>query len=299
MYCTIPADFRYDGHMHTPILIIGDGYLGTRLQEHFGDRSVITIADITNLETIGAAVEQYQPEIIINAAAYTQTNDAEKPENRALAYDVNVKGPANLAYLAHQRGIYLVHLSTGMIFDGSGSDGHGFRETDPPNPTSYYTWTKAWADAELTPFLEKDTILIARLHMPLSAIPNPRNLLDKLRRFSSVVDMQGSITVVEDLLMALEKLIEQRATGIFNIVNPGTISLFEITELLRKSDLIPAEKEIKKMTKAEFDAMVAASGGAYQPDSILNTEKLQQQGIKLPDIHQAVAMAVEKYASLV
>lgn len=283
--------------MTHPILIIGDGYLGTRLQQHFGDRSLITIADFTQLNTIAAAIDEVQPEVIINAAGYTLTNDAEKPENQALAYDVNVKGPAHLAYLAKQRGIYLVHLSTGMIFDGNGPDNQGFRENDQPNPTSFYTWTKAWADAELAPFMDRDGILITRLHMPLSAQPNPRNLLDKLCKFDSIADIQGSITIVEDLLASIEALMNQRATGIYHVANPGTISLFEIAEMLQKQGLIPAEKELKRMNKEEFDAMIKNSGGAYQPNSVLNTDKLQEKGIHLVEIHEAVEKAISQYAA--
>jgi dTDP-4-dehydrorhamnose reductase len=288
---------RYDTCMNHPILIIGDGYLGTRLQHHFGDRSIITIADFTQMEVIAEAIDAENPQIIINAAGYTLTNDAEKSENRKLAYDVNVKGPANLAYLAKQRGIRLVHLSTGMIFDGMGAEDKGFCEDDQPNPTSYYTWTKAWADALLTPFMDRDNILIVRLHLPLSAQPNPRNLLDKLRKFDSVADIQGSVTIVEDLLMSIEKLIEQKATGIYHVANPGTISLFEIAEKLQTHGLIPAEKELKKMNKEEFDAMIKKSGGAYQPNSYLNTDKLAQKGIQLTEIHQAVENCITEYAA--
>lgn len=51
------------------------------------------------------------------------------------------------------------------------------------------------------------------------------------------------------------------------------------------------------MNKEEFDTMIKNSGGAYQPNSVLNTDKLQAKGIHLTEIHQAVENCITEYAA--
>ena len=277
------------------IVVIGEGgYLGERIREHFGPDTIITMDDITNLEVIGASVAAWQPDIVINAAALTNTNEIEKPENRAAAYAVNVQGPANLAYLARKHGFYLVHLSTGMMFDGAGPEGDGWKETDLPIPASYYAWTKAFADAQLLPFSTDPGTLILRLHMPLSRRSHPRNMLQKFQQFAKGTDGQQTMTIVEDLIESLDALVRQRTTGVYHVVNPGTISVFEILTLLQKHGLIAADVQLEEVSQADYNKGVAEKGGAYQSTPILNTKKLQEAGIHLKDIHQAIEDCIQE-----
>ncbi|MCC2631529.1 MAG: solute carrier family 35, er, partial [Patescibacteria group bacterium] len=202
------------------VLIFGGGYLGNRIRDHFGENALISTADITDLEAVKEAIQASQPHVVINAAAKTLTGELEKPENQAEGYQVNVQGAANIAYACREASVFMAHISTGMMFDGP-----DVREADTPQPTNYYAWTKAWADAQLVPLMG-DKVMIARIHTPLSKHANPRNLLTKLQGFDKVVGEPSSLTVVEDFLAALEQLVEKRASGIYNVVNPGSISLY-------------------------------------------------------------------------
>jgi len=279
-------------NMEPKILLIGGGYLGSRIAE-FLQAEVVDIGeiDITELESVERVVAAKKPTHVINAAAMANTADLEKPEMKTLGYRVNVQGPANLALVAERQDFHLTHISTGMLFDGAGADGQGVKETDLPTPNNYYCWTKAWADAQLLP-LHSDRVLITRIHTPLSRFDNPKNYLTKLRGFNKVVDAPQSLTIVEDLLVTLKALLEQRATGIYNVVNPGAMSAWDIVELMKKHGLVPADKEVAKMTRAELDAQVAANGGAQQTFPILATEKLARAGIILPEVHEAVEQAI-------
>lgn len=74
-------------------------------------------------------------EAIINAAAYTKVDEAEKPENLSLAWSVNSQGPANPASLAVKLNVPLVHISTDYVFDGQ-KDG-AYLEDDLFNPSAF------------------------------------------------------------------------------------------------------------------------------------------------------------------
>jgi dTDP-4-dehydrorhamnose reductase len=279
------------------VLIIGGGYLATRLHEYFigGGHTVALLdypsIDITDLESLHRVISRERPTLIINAAAHTDTAAAEKSENQAKVFALNVAGPITISQVARQHSIRWVHFSTGMMFDGPGPDGQGFRETDTPEPTNYYSWTKAWADGALTPFLERDRILIMRIHTPISRFSHPRNFLDRMQRFDKAINVESSVTIVEDMLNALDHLLATEQYGLFNVVNPGSISAYDIALLMQKQGLIPADKQLVPMTRTELDAL----GGAHQTFPILNTDKLLASGLDLPPISEAVMASIQAF----
>lgn len=126
------------------ILLIGKtGQLGWEL-----DRCLAPLGDVITLDypdidlskphTLSEAVITHQPYVIINAAAYTDVDRAEKEPHLARA--VNAISPAALAEIAKRSGIALVHFSTDYVFDGS--KGHAYTETDQPHPLNVYGETK-------------------------------------------------------------------------------------------------------------------------------------------------------------
>lgn len=288
---TLPSLICRPMYPHS-ICIFGGGYLGTRLLEYFGSRAFLLPTDITDLQAVRLALAEHKPLIVINTAAKTHTNDLENPENQDLAYRVNVQGVANCALAAKEHEAFLVHISTGMIFTTSEQS---VTEEALPDPKSYYAQTKAWADVQLQPFAERDGVLIARIQLPLSKIAHQRNILTKLIGFSTAVDEKSSFTVLEDCLPALEQLIAQRNSGIFNVVNPGSISFYAISQLLSKYGLIAPGKMIEKYTDAQMQAITADRGGAYQPYVVLDTHKLLAVGVSIVPINEAVERSIRNY----
>src|SRR4051794_36356289 len=90
--------------------------------------------DIADHAAVAVALRQYQPDVIINAAAYTAVDKAESERDHAFA--VNETGPRNLASAARDGGAVLVHLSTDYVFDGDKTD--PYVEDDPVAPASIY-----------------------------------------------------------------------------------------------------------------------------------------------------------------
>lgn len=126
------------------VLIIGaTGQVGTELQRSFAGHAQIAavdreVVDLGVPQQIAELVERIQPDVIINAAAYTAVDRAEsEPE---LAAAVNTRAPRLLAEQARHRGALFVHYSTDYVFDGS-KEG-AWLESDQPHPLSVYGSTK-------------------------------------------------------------------------------------------------------------------------------------------------------------
>ncbi|MDZ8027621.1 MAG: dTDP-4-dehydrorhamnose reductase [Nostoc sp. DedQUE11] len=130
--------------MTKSILLIGsNGQVGQELQQilsSYGD--VISVArptvDLTEPDTLRSLIRTKQPQIIINAAAYTAVDKAESESEQAWA--INTTAPLILAEETQKLGAFLIHISTDYVFDGNGC--RPYQETDATNPLSVYGKTK-------------------------------------------------------------------------------------------------------------------------------------------------------------
>lgn len=95
-------------------------------------------ADLTAPDTLRRAVEDADPEAVVNAAAYTAVDDAEDHPDRAAA--INAHAPGVLAEAARAAEAWMVHYSTDYVFDGEKAA--PYDEDDPPNPLNVYGRTK-------------------------------------------------------------------------------------------------------------------------------------------------------------
>ncbi|WP_407276349.1 dTDP-4-dehydrorhamnose reductase [Halothiobacillus sp. DCM-1] len=126
------------------ILLLGaDGQVGWELRRALlplGDLLPCTRAqaDLSDPDALRMLLEREQPDVLVNAAAYTAVDKAEsEPE---AAQRINAQAPSVLAEYAAAHGAWLVHYSTDYVFDGSKST--PYAETDAPNPLSAYGRSK-------------------------------------------------------------------------------------------------------------------------------------------------------------
>jgi dTDP-4-dehydrorhamnose reductase len=281
------------------ITLIGTGFIGSALADiytkrgdsvrHLGSDQI----DITQLYTARDVLQGSPTDLIINTAAVTNTSLAERPDQQGLTYRVNVQGPANLSLLAAELEVPVVHFSTGMLFDGAPDHNpSGWLETDTPQPTGYYAWTKAWCESQLIPFAQEQHTAILRIHTPLSSFAHPRNFLQRLQRFDKAVDIPTSVTIVEAIPEAIDAIIHQGAYGITNTVASGSISAHQLSLLLQDAGYIEADKRIAILTRDELDAVTVASGGAHQTFPLLSTQKLASLGIEVPEASKAATQVI-------
>jgi dTDP-4-dehydrorhamnose reductase len=111
--------------------------------------------DVTCEDAIQKSVDRISPSLVINAAAYTQVDNAEKEPD--LAYKINRDGPENIAKACDQYGIPLIHISTDYVFDGEKKG--GYLESDTVNPQSVYGDSKLEGERCVQHALDKHIIL--------------------------------------------------------------------------------------------------------------------------------------------
>ena len=128
------------------IIVTGaNGQLGTALREEFDQRSDFDVRytdadtlDITDEAAVRTYIDSFKPEIVINAAAYTNVDKAEsEPE---LCRTINAIAPGILAAVCADYGTKLIHISTDYVFSGKAT--RPYRESDPTDPCSVYGRTK-------------------------------------------------------------------------------------------------------------------------------------------------------------
>src|SRR5262245_50410415 len=125
------------------ILIAGaGGQLGRALQTVLAGHEITALTharlDITRFKDPREAVAAHRPDVVINAAAYTDVDGAES--DQAGAYRLNAVAPRNLSIASFELGIPLVQVSTDYVFDGQGD--RPYHEFDRTNPLSIYGKSK-------------------------------------------------------------------------------------------------------------------------------------------------------------
>lgn len=128
------------------ILLIGkNGQVGSCLVEQLSITSGVTLLaldrmqlDITDATQVNKVVTEFNPKVIINAAAYTAVDKAEQESE--LAHDINRNGPHNLAVAANQINAIIIHISTDYVFAGDSFD--PYVESDNTNPQGEYGRSK-------------------------------------------------------------------------------------------------------------------------------------------------------------
>ncbi len=263
------------------------GWLAQKFND-FLENSLISDVDITDLPALREELDKKKPEVVINAAGITgRPNIDWCEEHKIETVAVNTTGPLNILEACEERKIYWCHLSSGCVFQGRGSNGKGFKEEDQANPPSFYSWTKYWADQILKNF----SSLIVRLRMPIDNEPNPRNLIDKLVAYSQIINTENSVTIIQDFLKATKQLIEKRRIGIYHLVNPGSIKPSEIIELYKK--MINPNHQFKVIS--EKDLYKQGLAKAVRSNCVLNTNKLQKEGICLKPIQERIIEIMREY----
>lgn len=123
------------------VVLGGSGQVGRALAQALGDQALVLyrqqldLADPQFISQLNELLAGHDIRAVINAAAYTQVDQAEG-EGRQEAEQVNHVAVAELAHWCKQRSVPLVHYSTDYVFDGSGEK--AWSETSPTNPINAY-----------------------------------------------------------------------------------------------------------------------------------------------------------------
>ena len=209
------------------------------------DFSYVSI-DITDRENLKDTLSKIQPNFIINTAAMTQVDDCEV--NKEACDLLNVTVVKWLEQVSDEINAHLIHLSTDFIFDGLKGN---YKETDTPNPLSYYGFSKLKSENILIESKIHYTILrtilvfgkvydMSRSNIVLWV----KSMLEKGEEITIVDDQYRAPTYVEDLALACKISMDKKATGIYNISSNELLSVFEIVQQI--ADAFGLDKNLIK-----------------------------------------------------
>jgi dTDP-4-dehydrorhamnose reductase len=225
------------------ILLLGaQGQVGQELQPLLANLGEVKALgrgqlDLTQPDQIQAQVVAYQPTIIVNAAAYTAVDKAE--QELELAYAINGAAPTQLAQLAEQMGVSLLHISTDYVFDGR--KGSPYQPEDPTQPLGVYGASKLAGEVGIRQHSQRHWIVrTAWVHGAKGQV----NFVKTMLRLGAerpevrvVADQVGSPTWAGDLAQALTQLLKLHLHlpthtppnfGTYHFTNSGVASWYDV-----------------------------------------------------------------------
>jgi len=193
--------------------------------------------DLTNEGQVKRVIRDYNPNIVIQCAAYTAVDKAE--DEKELCYAVNVLGTRYVAEVCKELNAKMVYISTDYVFDGEGEEPFGVE--DKPNPINYYGQTKYEGELEVQDKLDK--YFIVRISWVFGS--NGNNFVKTMLRLgrekneiSVVADQIGSPTYTFDLAKLLVEMIQTDKYGIYHKTNEGYCSWHEFAcEIFKQANI--------------------------------------------------------------
>lgn len=219
--------------------------------------------------TLAQDIQIVKPTHVFNAAGVTGRPNVDWCEtHRPETIRTNVVGTLTLADVCRQHGLLMMNYATGCIFEYDAAhpegSGIGFKEEDTPNfAGSFYSKTKAMVEELLKEF---DNVCTLRVRMPISSdLSNPRNFITKISRYSKVVNIPNSMTVLDELLPISVEMAKRNLRGIYNFTNPGVVSHNEILEMYR--DYIDPDYKWENFTLEEQAKVIVAARSNNEMDA--------------------------------
>ncbi len=258
------------------ILITGsNGMLGQDLINELADKHIVIAAsskilDITNKNKVLDYVKAIKPDIIINAAAYTDVDGCET--NIEKAYAVNGDGVRNLSLACKENDIPLIHISTDYVFKGDSDTPR--LETDELGPLSVYGKSKLEGEKAITEILDKYFILRTAWLYGYNGGNFPKTMLELAEnhdKLTVVYDEVGTPTYTPDLAKAIGELLDSDKYGIYHLTNSDYTSWYDFAKLI--FEIAEVDVEVEPVTASEFAR--AASRPNY---SVLSNEKWINSG---------------------
>lgn len=279
------------------ILLTGaNGQLGRCFQDIFpkGWKLIATDSeklDITDRRAVDSFVKAHQPDIIVNAAAYTAVDKAESEPD--LADKVNAQGPYHLALASYEIRARFYHISTDYVFDGNKLA--PYKETDQTNPLSVYGKTKL--KGEQLSLKANPSTTIIRTAWVFSEYGNnfPKTILRLAKERSElhiVKDQIGCPTYAGDLAVCIIQLIQQNCkSGIYHYSGKEVMSWCDfatrIIDIAFEKGQIIKKPTINGISTHEYPSI------APRPlNSVLDTRLLTSLGITFQDNQKTLLSVV-------
>lgn len=231
-------------------------------------------ADIVDENAMRGILEAANPDVVVNAAAFTDVDACET--QKEVAFRVNAEGPRNLAIVCKELDVPLMHISTDYVFDGEKPE--PYSEEDEPRPLSVYGRSKLQGEREVQNHLERSWIVrVCGVFGPYRN--NFVSLVAEMGRKGSplriVRDQRLAPAYTFDAAAGIGRILRRGSYGTYHLTNQGFTSRLEFThEILRQAgfenaQVIPISSEETRRP-------------AKRPrNSQLENARLKREGIEL------------------
>ena len=249
--------------------------------------------DIVSAKECKNAIKETAPDIVINAAAYTNTDGCETARKECFA--VNADAVKNIAESCQSKKIHIIHFSTDYVFDGNAKQ--PYKEDDKCNPINVYGESKLVGESYLQSL--SDNYLLIRTSwlygikgknfvQAIMEKAKAKNFIDdtmvkakatanKPSTISVVDDQIGSPTYTKDLAAAVALLIEKNAKGIFHVTNRGSCTWHQFAmKILQESGFDNVEVRPIKSDQLQRPAKRPAYSILSMQKFIQTTGKIMQ-----------------------
>ncbi len=257
------------------------------------------LLDITDLPALETLVKRVEPQLLVNATAYTAVDRAEsEPE---LARRVNADAVAWLGELGRALDCPVIHYSTDYVFSGKGR--RPWREEDEPAPLSVYGHTKLEGEQRLA--ASGARYLVLRLAWVYGArgsnfLLTMRRLMKERARIGVVADQFGAPTWARQIAEASAQILArcregegfslQGREGIYHLAAAGKASWHQFAEAIREGLALPCEVQ----AIGTRDYPTPARRPAW---SVLDCDKAWRTfGVRIPHWRQGLALCLEELA---
>jgi dTDP-4-dehydrorhamnose reductase len=260
-------------------------------------------ADLADLSSLRAIIQNHKPSVIVNPAAYTAVDKAESEQG--LAFLVNAEAPGVLAEEANKIGAMLVHYSTDYVFDGSKNS--PYTEDDTTNPINIYGQSKLAGEQAIQSVA--GDYLILRTSWVYASRGN--NFLKTILRLAAereelkiVADQIGSPTwarlIAESTAHVLQQsVLEKRngcfKSGIYHLTSSGDTSWHgfaqKIVDIVREQGKV----ELKNRAIHPIPTTDYPLPAQRPANSRLSSDRLEQQfGLTLPSWDNALKLCMQE-----
>jgi dTDP-4-dehydrorhamnose reductase len=258
--------------------------------------------DLSDLETLRGAIRAAHPDLVVNAAAYTDVDAAEREE--ATATRVNAEAVALLGEECRRLRAGLVHYSTDFVFDGRAS--RPYREDDATAPLGAYGRSKLAGERALLDSAAPAVVLRTAWVYSLkrkSFVSSILRLARERTELRVVADQTGSPTFAGDLACATALLIYgvrhdpygaiDAARGVYHLAGGGAATRFELATATIALD--PRESEHRVLRVDPIKTADYPLPAPRPPFAPLDCQKARERfGVSLPHWKDALARALRE-----
>ncbi|MBU1234657.1 MAG: dTDP-4-dehydrorhamnose reductase, partial [Proteobacteria bacterium] len=260
----------------------GQGQLGQDVSKLLGhEHKVISCGskelDISSQEAVDRVINRHHPQVLINCAAYTAVDTCEK--EKELAWQVNARGPENLARGMEARDGRLIHISTDYVFDGNKPIPEGYTEEDAVAPLSQYGRSKLAGEQAVTEISSDHLILRTAWLYGWGGKNFLKTMLrlalaDPSRELKVVNDQHGSLTWTATLARQIETVLTSDLQGIVHATAEGSSTWYQGACYFLDAMEIP--HNLVPCSTSEYPTP------AHRPaNSILENRRLKQAGLSV------------------